>query len=222
MLEESTRLRCARSFDKNEQQATQKALKIVAERGMMSSPPPLVSDGHNGCGQAMLDVWGKIPQYKGVGPYPIHKKAGEDWQHLKVIKNNEAKEISAFCEKKVVFGQEEEVLNLLKNGTVHLERTHLTMRNFDARITRKGLGVSKKHEMHLLTAALEDIYYNLCHEVRTLKTPLFEPQKMEEQPRFTAKWRHLTPMMAANITDHKWSVKEFLLTLPISPSPSTL
>ena len=61
---------------------------------------------------------------------------------------------------------------LLGSGTVHLERSHLTMRNFDYRIARKGLGTSKKLEMHLLAAAWEDAFYNLCHTVRTLKKTL--------------------------------------------------
>ena len=57
--------------------------------------------------------------------------------------------------------------------------------------------------------------YNLCHEVRTLKEPLFEEKDMAAVPKLTQKWRHRTPMMAAKITDHTWTVKELLLTLPI-------
>lgn len=213
VLETKTRLRTARAFGKNESDATVEALRLLFERNGMCAPPPLASDGHNGCGEAMKQVWGKVPPYKGVGPRPKHKAAGENWQHLKVIKNKDQKEVSAFCEKQVVFGKEELVSSLLGAGTVHLERSHLTMRNFDARITRKGLGVSKKLQMHCLAAAWEDAYYNLCHEVRTLKIPLENTDGINEVPKFKQKWNHRTPMMAAQITDHTWTVKELLFTL---------
>ncbi len=216
VLETETRLRVASSFNKNEQDATIEALHVLEQRNGMRSPPPLASDGHNGCGEAMKEIWGKVPQYKGIGPYPKHKAAGQDWQHLKTIKNRGQKEISVFCEKQVVYGDEEEVIALLGRGTVHLERTHLTMRNFNARIARKGPGMSKILEIHRAAATLEDAYYNLCHEVRTLKVPLFEPKEMDAAPRFTQRWKQRTPMMAAKITDHTWTVKELLLTIPIS------
>ena len=222
VLETATRLRCARFFGKNEQKATEAALGLLAQRSAMAAPPPLTSDGHNGCGAAMLKVWGKVPPYKGKGPRPKRKQAAQGWQHLKVIKNKEAREVSAFCEKKVVFGNPDEVAALLGSGTVHLERSHLTMRNFDSRIARKGLGVSKKLEMHLLAAAWEDAFYNLCHPVRTLKSPLFDSGEPPKVPKFTKIWAQRTPMMAAQITDHIWTVKELLYTLPINPRPPTL
>lgn len=217
MLETATRLRCARFFGKNEQQATEAALSLLAARSAMAAPPPLTSDGHNGCGEAMTEVWGEVPAYKGRGRHPKHKQASEGWQHLKVIKNRGEKEATAFCEKKVVFGNPDEVTALLGKGTVYLERSHLTMRNFDSRIARKGLGTSKKLDMHLFAAAWEDAFYNLCHTVRTLKRPLSPTEGLPKSPKFVKIWEHRTPMMAAQITHHIWTVKELFYTLPINP-----
>jgi IS1 family transposase len=185
----------------------------------MTQPPPLTSDGHNGCGEAMKAVWGEIPPYKGVGPRPKYKAAKADWQYLKVIKNKqpqadlEGTQKTQFCEKQVVFGDKAAVLKLLDAGTVHVERTHLTMRNFNARLTRKGLGMSKKLEMHEAAAAWEDAFYNLCHQVRTLKLPIQNFDANKKHKRFEQKWQHRTPMMAANITDHTWSVKELIYSI---------
>lgn len=221
VLETATRLRHTHFFDKNEQQCTQKALSAISQRSGMSIPPPLASDGHNGCGEAMVQVWGEVPPYKGYGPRPKHKQAKAGWSHLKVIKNRDEKKVSAFCEKKVVFGDPQIVNGLLGHGTVHVERTHLTMRNFNARVTRKGLGFSKKIENHMAAAAWEDAYYNFCHVVRTLRIPLFDGQHMELTPKYKQKWKHRTPMMATQITDHIWTVKELLKTILISKTTST-
>lgn len=215
LFETDTRLRVCRSFAKSELAATEDVFAQVAERHKMDAPPPTVSDGHNGCGAAMIEVFGQVPEYKGVGPRPKHKSAVEGWQCLKMVKNQSEDRSTAHCPKVVIFGQQEEVLLLLGHGTVHLERSHLTMRNFNARITRKGLGVSKKYEMHQLSAAWEDTYYNFCHTVRTLKTPIMmEFQNLPVQ-KFQPKWIHRTPLMAAQITNVVWSVNELLYALPV-------
>lgn len=215
MLEKSTRLRYACVFDKNEQQATERALSELNRRCPMQAPPPLASDGHNGCGEAMLEVWGRVPAHSGKGRKPVHKRAAEDWQHLKVIKNRGDKKTSVYCERTVVFGDVQQVTENLGTGTVYLERSHLTMRNFNARIARKGLGRSQKLEMHVLAAAWEDLYYNSCHVVRTLREDLYDPETRKAIPRFAQKFKHFTPMMKAKITDHVWTVKELLHAIPL-------
>lgn len=214
-METDTRLRVCRAFAKSELEATVQVFEQVAERHKMGAPPPTVSDGHNGCGAAMIDVFGQVPDYKGVGPRPKHKAAQDGWQCLKMVKNQSEDRSTAHSPKVVVFGQAQQVLPLLGHGTVHLERTHLTMRNFNARLTRKGLGVSKKYEMHKLACAWEDTYYNFCHSVKTLRKPIQVDFSQRAFQRFQIKWTHTTPLMAANLTDKIWSVNELLHALPL-------
>jgi IS1 family transposase len=45
---------------------------------------------------------------------------------------------------RVIFGDKDEVLELLGKSTAYVERTHLTMRLFNSRLTRKTLGFSKE------------------------------------------------------------------------------
>jgi hypothetical protein len=74
VLETDTRLRVARGVEKNEADATLHALKTLAQRNGMGHPPPLASDGHNGCAEAMVDTWGKVPlREKGPGRPPQKK-----------------------------------------------------------------------------------------------------------------------------------------------------
>jgi len=215
ILESVTRLRVCRSIEKLEAQASLNAMRLLQERCVNTSPPPMSSDGGNGCEEAMLAVFGQVPPPKGRGRRPKNKAPGIDWKHLKIIKNHisetgqRAKPV-----RKVVFGDPKEVLPLLAKGTVKVERTHLTMRLSNARLTRKTLGYSKKLENHKLSAAWEDLFYNFANTVRTLKIELQKPGHDPQVKRFSPKWLHRSPAMAADLSDHVWSVKELLYTIP--------
>ena len=56
-------------------------------------------------------------------------------------------------------------------GKCFCERTHLTMRQFNTRLVRQGLGFSKALSMHRLAAALEEAVYNLVRPLKTLCQP---------------------------------------------------
>lgn len=219
ILESSTRLRVCRAIGKLEAQATEQAMRLLQKRCCHTTPPPLASDGGSGCEDAMLEVYGQVPPYNGKRRRPKRKVAAADWKHLKLIKyptSNQRKK----PKRKVVFGQAKEVLPLLAKGTVKVERTHLTMRLSNGRLTRKTLGYSKKLENHKLSAAWEDLFYNLCHVVRTLKIQLNTTHNSKNGKRFPPKWLHQTPAMAAGLVDHVWSVKELLNTISLYQHPS--
>jgi hypothetical protein len=135
-----------------------------------------------------------------------------------VVKNRQEKLPSAQLPnpdsyREVVFGDVGKAMALLGHGTVHVERTHLTMRHFNGRLARKGLGFSKKLHMHRAAISWEDLYYNFGHVVRTLKVPV-EAQS-DGNERFSRKWTQRTPAMAAGLTSCVWSVKELLYSIPI-------
>jgi hypothetical protein len=52
------------------------------------------------------------------------------------------------CDSRLYIGDQDEVLELLGKSTAYVERTHLTMRLFSSRLTRKMLGFSKELEMY--------------------------------------------------------------------------
>lgn len=81
------------------------------------------------------------------------------------------------------------------------ERTHLTMRHFSARLTRKSLAFSKKLSTYQAAAALQDGIYNLVRPLKTLRQALVDDTRRRWQPR--------TPAMAANLTDSIWTVKSY-------------
>jgi IS1 family transposase/transposase-like protein len=73
--------------------------------------------------------------------------------------------------------------------TSHVERQNLTVRHFNKRFARLGLGWSRKLENHRHSIALFVAAYNFCKVHSTLGC---------------------TPAVGAKITDHAWTIEELL------------
>ncbi len=164
-----------------------------------------MSDGWGGIDDAMVDVYGQVPEYQGLGRPPTHKQAQPGWQYLQFIKHRDAHGHLIDTELRVVFGDTDDVLALFGKSTAYIERTHLTMRLFNGRLVRHTLGFSKDLAMYRASAAWEDAVYNLVRPVKTLR------QEVRDVP--GRRWLPRTPAMAAKLTDHVWTVKELLTTV---------
>lgn len=206
MIEVETRLRVGRGLGKTETQASAEALRQLQRRGHPEMPPPLVSDGFGSNREAIVSVYGRVPAYKGVGRPPEKKRPVEGWQYLQVVKHRNEHGRFTGTTKRVVFGSADEV-EPLSEATSFVERTHLTSRQMNARLVRKGLGFSKAIEMHKAAAAWEDATYNLMRPLKTLHEEI-NPAAL----RYERRYQERTPAMAAGLTDHVWSVKELLRT----------
>jgi transposase-like protein/IS1 family transposase len=77
--------------------------------------------------------------------------------------------------------------------TSHIERLNLSVRTFNRRFTRLALGYSRKLEFHRHAFALFVVAYNFCKRHQSLKG--------------------FTPAVAANLTDHNWTVAELVKKL---------
>jgi len=114
---------------------------------------------------------------------------------------------------RAIFGDKETVINLLGGSTTYIERTHLTMHHFSARLTRKSLAFSKKLPAYQAAAALQDAIYNFVRPLKTLRQERLDNTHRRWQPR--------TPAMAANVTNSIWTVKELLTIIPLPASVNT-
>jgi len=201
MMDMDSRLRVARGIAKTETEASIAVFQTLKTRGHPAAPPPTISDGWGGIDDAMVEVYGKVPAYQGIGRPPSRKRPQPGWQYVQRIKQRENGRVVG-TKLRVVFGDPVETLELLGQSTAYIERTHLTMRLFNGRLTRKTLAYSKKVEMYRASAAWEDLYYNLAWEHKSLRVEVLgNPQR---------KWRQRSPAMAAGLTDHIWTVKELL------------
>lgn len=203
-----SRLRVARGIGKTETEASVEVFEILKSRGHPDAPPPLVSDGWGGIREAMVEVYGKVPPYSGRGRPPAKKEAQPGWRYLQVVKIRDSKGHVLDTELRPIFGELEELGKCLGKSTSYVERTHLTIRTFSSRNTRKSIAFSKELDMYKASAALEDAYYNWMRPVKTLRL------KIENDPK--RKWIQRTPAMAANLTDHIWTFKELFYKVPIN------
>lgn len=73
------------------------------------------------------------------------------------------------------------------------------MRHFNSRLVRKTLAYSKDLQMYRVAVTWEDICYNLTRPLKTLRLELFGDGNRRWLPRTSA--------MAADLTDHVWTVK---------------
>ena len=181
------------------------ALTMVKRRSGMESPPPLVSDGWGGHREALVSVWGQAPPYSGRGRPPTRKQPQEGWQYLQVVKEREKGHVTG-VRLEVPYGDRETVIALLGRSTSYVERTHLTMRQMNGRLVRKGLGYSKTFEMLRASCVWDDVIYNLTRAVKTLRVEASEGKR---------RWCPRSPAMASRLTDHIWKVEELLTTITI-------
>jgi hypothetical protein len=107
---------------------------------------------------------------------------------------------------RIVFGSKKAVARALDQSPVSrhintsfVERNNLTMRHQNRRLTRKTIAFSKKRERLEQQLHLAFAYYHF------VKPHLGLRQKIKSK---TKKYLDRTPMMAAGMTDHIWTMSE--------------
>ena len=106
---------------------------------------------------------------------------------------------------RTIFGTDEQVQEALKASrcsrkvnTSFIERQNGTDRNRCSRKTRKSYCFSKDWDVHRAATCFSMYSYNFCWAVRTLRRPDGQKGKC-------------SPAMAAGLTDHLWTIREWLL-----------
>ena len=116
---------------------------------------------------------------------------------------------------RVVFGTSEAIHSTLKAlgqkiNTAYIERVNRTIRAHVPGLARREEGLAKTEPGLRRRGMLFIGYYNLCLPHGSLREAL--PQPIPTKGNGSAKkWQPRTPAMAAHVTDHVWSVAEFLL-----------
>ena len=120
--------------------------------------------------------------------------------------------------RRIIFGAPDTIAQIIETdgcgsqiNTSYVERDNLTSRQSNGRLVRKTLSYSKKDHFLQRHLDLEDAVFNFVRPHRALRLELPEPT-----PR-GRKWQPRTPAMAAELTDHIWSLEE-LLSYRIPPS----
>lgn len=182
----------------------------VERRRSIDSPTPVfTSDDWDAFKKGLLYVYGCLvrPPYVGIGrkPNPVLVPG----PHLKYAQLTNEKENGHVVgiDRRVVFGNPEEVLRILgadSGGKIHtsyVERLNLTIRNSLARFVRKTMNFSKKILMHVRTLDFFQAWYNFVKIHDSLKIEVNEENR---------RWMQRTPAMAEGLTDHIWTLMELL------------
>jgi hypothetical protein len=167
------------------------------------------SDENPAYAQAILQAYGEEyqPRPKGKrGRRPARRKRPpKGLKYARVHKTRENNRVVK-VEQRVIFGTLTAVLaalaaSLVSAGvnTVFVERQNGTDRNRNARKVRKTYCFSKDWEAHEAVRYFTLYSYNFCWPVRTLRAG----------NRRTG-YRQRTPAMAVGLTDHIWTLQEWL------------
>ena len=76
-----------RAIGKNEEEVAMAIMSQIRNRCNPEEPPAIASDGNDSYPEAMLETWGKLPDYSGRGRPPTRKQPQKDWKCLQVTKH---------------------------------------------------------------------------------------------------------------------------------------
>jgi IS1 family transposase len=169
----------------------------------------MTTDGYPAYETAILDCYGEtvIPPRTGKPgrPRAPHTAAPAGLNYAAVEKRRErGRVVEIVC--RIIFGTVATVLAALSRSRVSraintsfVERQHATDRHRNARKARKTYRFSKDWRQHEAVTYYTMYSYNFCWPVKTLRV------RSEGGP-----WQQRTPAMAAGLTDHIWSLPEWL------------
>jgi hypothetical protein len=192
-----------RAIAKTEEEVAHDLMAQLKDRGHPDAPPAMATDGKGDYREALVETWGQVPEYGGVGRPPTVKRPQPEWQYLQVVKTRSGSRLIGVTIK-VIYGDPDSVPDVVGAHTAYVERTNLTSRQMNGRLVRKTLSYSKQLEALTASCAWEDWVYNLTRPLKTLAI-----QQQTEQRR----WQAQTPAMTARLTDHQWTVKELVSTV---------
>jgi IS1 family transposase len=183
-------------------------------KARLSGVPELISsDEWPGYPEAIKEVFGVgvTPPRTGKPGRPAgpRKEIPEGLNYATVHKRREKGRVVEVVTK-VVLGALAVVLALLggkKISTSYLERQNGTDRHRNARKARKTYRFSKDFEMHESMTYFSMYSYNFCWPVRTLRKKIGY-----------RRYQQRTPAMVAGLTDHVWSLQEWLAFPVCQPS----
>ena len=183
----------------------QELVRDVKERLDGRAPELITTDEYGAYKEAILEAYGEevVPPRTGRPgrPRKPYKVAPEGLRYATVHKARKKGRVVKVMTR-VIFGTMAAVQAALANSTVSrvvntafIERQNGTDRNRNARKVRKTYCFSKDWWIHRAVTFFTMYSYNFCWPVRTLKTEAGEER---------------TPAMIAKLTDHVWTLAEWL------------
>jgi IS1 family transposase len=187
---------------------TKRLVRLTAQRLKNKPPRLMTSDEYPAYPGAILEAFGEKRKpkrmFKRGRPKKPSYRPPPDLVYATVHKTRVKGRVKKI-DYRVVFGTEEQVKSALeqsrcsrKINTSFIERQNGTDRNRCSRKVRKSYCFSKDWDVHGAATCFSLYSYNFCWAVRTLRRPDGQKGKC-------------SPAMAAGLTDHLWTIKEWLM-----------
>ena len=196
------------SHERSEEEATQFLARF---KGRTDHDAPLfTSDKLPAYTKALISNYSTpepIPRKRGRGRSPLKPKrlVDPDLLYAQVDKLRQGGRVIE-VRRRIIFGTDKEIKQIIgpqQINTAYIERDNLTSRQSNGRLVRKTLSFSKKDYYLQRHIDLEDAIFNFVRPHKALRVRLPRPTKGR-------KWKQRTPAMAAEITDHVWTLEELL------------
>jgi IS1 family transposase len=200
-------------------EANARAIVAEVKRRVGSDPPPLMtSDEYPAYATVIEEIFSEPV------PAPSRRKPGrprvlperrlpDGVVYATVHKHRENNRVIA-VEQKQVFGSPEGLQEMLGESAVShrvntsfMERQNATDRGRNARKARKTYRFSKDWQVHEAMTYLTLYSYNFCWCVRTLRIKGAD-----------GGWHERSPALAAGLTDHVWTWKEWFTRPAVQPA----
>ncbi|OGG49011.1 MAG: hypothetical protein A3F84_14340 [Candidatus Handelsmanbacteria bacterium RIFCSPLOWO2_12_FULL_64_10] len=182
--------------------------------------PFFTSDDLPHYADALLDAYGvtvRPPRRGKRGRHPLpRRRPSPDLCYAVVVKERQRGRVVRVTTR-IVYGSKKQIAGLLHTSPVSttistygVERNNLTVRQHSCRMGRKVNAFSKDHDYleHQLTLAFA--YYHFVVPHRSLRQLLPRPIPTKGPRATYKKWKPVTPAMAAELTDHVWTMDELL------------
>lgn len=190
------------------EEQTRRLMQDARDRLAPGCLPALFSDAYAAYPQAILEAFGhRYPVSRkgsrGRRPNPV-LRCPQGLVYAQVKKHYQGKRVTR-VEIRPIFGKGKlpgvlEQLGFNQVNTSAIERYNGTSRQHDRRLTRKSLAFSREKRYHRWMRWLATTFHNFCWSHRSLR------QRWEH-----GQLQHRSPAMAAGLTGHIWSVREWLL-----------
>jgi len=167
------------------------------------SPWPLwISDGWDSYGEVLYDrhcVWRTFPRTGKPGrPKEPKQVPHPHLRYVQAVKVRNRYHQVIGVKPRIVFGRAKKS----EITTWCLERQNLNLRHENRRLARKTIAFSKSIMGLRDQLAFYHGYFNFIRFHWSLRVPLIHAGLKT--------WRRLTPAMAAGLSDHPWTMKEFM------------
>lgn len=140
------------------------------------------------------------------------------WPDIHIVQMVKYREPDAFrIDRRIVQGCESVIQSLLKRtgckaiNTAFIERLNATFRQRMGCLTRRTRHLARKQITLETSMYLVGTIYNFCTYHHSLRIKLYVGER-------GFRWVPRTPIMAARLSDHRWSVHE-LMTFKVAPPP---